>query len=83
MLQLYNALNHTDYTNPDDLIITTIEDVIYMGMKNNLSFLVANELNLSQTQPVSEDADRAAFSKICGLLQRRGRHRGGVFHASL
>ena len=50
MLQLYNALNHTDYTNPDDLIITTMEDVIYMGMKNDLSFLVANELNLYEHQ---------------------------------
>jgi len=49
-LQLYNAMNHTDYTNPDDLIVTTMEDVIYMGMKNDLSFLIANELNLYEHQ---------------------------------
>ena len=50
ILQLYNAINHTDYTNPDDLMITTMEDAIYIGMKNDLSFLIANELNLYEHQ---------------------------------
>jgi len=50
ILQLYNAMNHTSYTNPDDLVITTMEDVIYIGMKNDLSFLIANELNLYEHQ---------------------------------
>ncbi|MBQ8803957.1 MAG: hypothetical protein IJZ53_10000 [Tyzzerella sp.] len=50
ILQLYNAINHTNYTNPDDLMITTMEDAIYIGMKNDLSFLVANELNLYEHQ---------------------------------
>ena len=50
LLPLYNAMNHTNYTNPDELIVTTMEDVIYMGMKNDLSFLVANELNLYEHQ---------------------------------
>lgn len=50
LLKLYNAINQTDYTNPEDLVITTMEDVIYMGMKNDLSFLLANELNLYEHQ---------------------------------
>lgn len=50
ILQLYNAMNQTNYTNPDDLVITTMEDVIYIGMKNDLSFLIANELNLYEHQ---------------------------------
>lgn len=50
LLQLYNAINHTNYTNPDDLVITTMEDVVYVGMKNDLSFLIANELNLYEHQ---------------------------------
>ncbi len=50
LLQLYNAMNHTNYTNVEDLIVTTMEDVIYIGMKNDLSFLVANELNLYEHQ---------------------------------
>lgn len=50
MLQLYNAINGTSYTNSDDLIVTTMEDVIYIGMKNDLSFVIANELNLYEHQ---------------------------------
>ena len=50
LLQLYNAINSTSYKNPDDLLITTMEDVIYIGMKNDLSFLIANEINLYEHQ---------------------------------
>ena len=28
LLQLYNAVNNTDYGNPEDLEINTIEDVV-------------------------------------------------------
>lgn len=50
LLTLYNAVNHTSYDNPDDLIITTLEDIIYMGMKNDLSFLIGHTLNLYEHQ---------------------------------
>lgn len=50
ILQLYNAINNTNYTNEDELIIKTMEDVIYIGMKNDLSFIVMNELNLYEHQ---------------------------------
>lgn len=50
ILQLYNAINKTHYTNADDLVVTTMEDVIYIGMKNDLSFVIANELNLYEHQ---------------------------------
>ena len=35
LLDLYNAVNGTDYENTKDLEITTIEDVIYLSMKND------------------------------------------------
>ena len=35
LLELYNALNGTDYKDVDQLEITTIEDVIYMGYKTD------------------------------------------------
>ena len=38
-LSLYNAVNNSNYTNADDLIFTTLEDVVYMKMKNDVSFL--------------------------------------------
>ena len=50
LLQLYNALNGSDYDNPDDLIITTIADAIYLGMKNDCSFIIGNYLNLYEHQ---------------------------------
>lgn len=40
-MELYNAVNESYYTNPDELEITTIEDVVYMGMRNDLSFIIS------------------------------------------
>ena len=39
LLRLYNALNHSNYENPEDLEINTLENVVYLSMKNDLSFL--------------------------------------------
>ena len=50
LLDLYNAINHTDYANPDELEITTLEDVIYMSMKNDMSFIISSTLNLYEHQ---------------------------------
>ena len=50
LLELYNAVNESHYTNPDDLEITTIEDVVYMGMRNDLSFIIGDEMNLYEHQ---------------------------------
>ena len=50
LLDLYNAVHATNYTDSDDLIITTINDAVYLGMKNDLSFLIANVLNLYEHQ---------------------------------
>ena len=38
LLSLYNAVNNTNYTNPDDLEIVTLENAIYMDMKNDEAF---------------------------------------------
>ena len=50
LLELYNAVNGSHYDNPDDLTITTIEDVLYLGMKNDISFLIGQYLNLYEAQ---------------------------------
>ena len=50
LLELYNALNDTDYQNPEDLKIMTIKNVIYMSMKNDLAFAIAGVLNLYEQQ---------------------------------
>ena len=49
-LDLYNALSGRKHTNPEDLEITTLEDVIYIGMKNDISFLVDSQMTLIEHQ---------------------------------
>ena len=49
-LDLYSALNHSDYTDPDELEMTTIEDVLYLGVKNDVSFLIGDEMQLWEHQ---------------------------------
>ena len=49
-LELYNALNGTDYKNPDALELNTIENVIYLTMRNDVSFLVDSQMNLYEHQ---------------------------------
>ena len=49
-LELYNALNGTDYADPDALELTTLDDVIYMNVKNDVSFLLGDEMVLWEHQ---------------------------------
>lgn len=50
VLSLYNAINHTNYTDVNELEITTIDDCIYMGMKNDVSILLHQVLALYEQQ---------------------------------
>ncbi len=50
LLELYNGLNGTDYQDENELEIYTLENAIYMGMKNDVSFLLVSELNLYEHQ---------------------------------
>lgn len=50
LLELYNAINDTAYDDPEAIEVNTMEDVVYMGMKNDLSFLIMDVLNLYEHQ---------------------------------
>ncbi len=50
LLSLYNAVNGIHYTNADDLTINTLRNAIYMGMKNDVSFIFDMSLNLYEHQ---------------------------------
>ena len=50
LLSLYNALAGTDYTDPNLLEINTLEDAVYVGMKNDVSFIINDHLNLYEHQ---------------------------------
>ncbi len=45
-LSLYNAVNGTSYTEVENLFLTTVDDALYMGMKNDVSFLFADRVNI-------------------------------------
>ena len=49
-LNLYNALNGTNYTDPDALKLNTIENVIYIKMYNDVSFLIDSQMTLYEQQ---------------------------------
>lgn len=50
LLDLYNALNGSTYRNPEELEVVTMEDVIFMKMKNDLSFIIGSQINLYEHQ---------------------------------
>ena len=50
LLSLYNALNNTEHTDESLITINTIEDAIYIGYKNDISFIINSELNLYEHQ---------------------------------
>ena len=43
-LSLYNAINGTNYSDPDGIEITTIKEVMYLGMHNDVSLLISEKL---------------------------------------
>ena len=49
-LDLYNVLNDTAYTDPNALELNTIENVIYIKMYNDVSFLVDSQMTLYEQQ---------------------------------
>ncbi len=61
LLDLYNAINGTDYQNPQELKVTTLEDVVFLGVKNDLSFIIGTAMNLYEHQ-----------STICQNMPLRG-----------
>mgnify|MGYP000841831345 FL=1 len=49
-LSLYNALNGTGYTDASQITFNMLDNAIYMGMQNDISFLIMNEVNLYEHQ---------------------------------
>ena len=50
LLELYNALNDTAYTNVDDLAVTTLQGGVYMKYKNDASFVFGQDLYMFEQQ---------------------------------
>ena len=50
LLSLYNALSSKRCDNIDDLKVVTLEDAIYMEMKNDIAFLVGTDIHMWEHQ---------------------------------
>ena len=50
LLSLYNAVSGSHYDDPEKLEIVTLENAIYMGMKNDLAFIIGTDLFLYEHQ---------------------------------
>ena len=50
LLELYNAVSGKHYTDPELLEINTLENAIYMSIKNDVSFLIDGRLSLYEHQ---------------------------------
>lgn len=67
-LSLYNAINGSDYRNPDDINLNTIDNVVYMGMKNDVSFLIGDTMNLYEQQSTFNPNMPMRFLIYAGML---------------
>ena len=75
LLSLYNAINGTAYENPDDLEIVTLENAIYMGMKNDLAFIIDTNLFLYEHQSTYNTAEGSCTEFYCILQWNREERR--------
>ncbi len=50
LLELYNAVSGKHYEDPEELEINTLDNAIYMSIKNDLSFIIDSRLTLYEHQ---------------------------------
>ena len=50
LLELYNGLNGSHYTDENALEINTLEGALYLGLRNDVSFVLDHQLNLYEHQ---------------------------------
>ena len=82
-LELYNALNGSSYTDPDALEVNTIENVIYLTMRNDVSFLVDSQMTLYEQQSTyNPNLPLRGLMYFSQLYQMHLSRRGKTLHRS-
>lgn len=66
-LSLYNAISGSNYANPDEIRFNTIEDAVFMGMKNDVSFLVGNAIHFYEQQSTLDENMPLRFLIYSGI----------------
>ena len=71
ILSLYNAINESAYDDPGEIRINTMKEIIYLGMHNDVSFLIADELNLYEQQSTYNPNMCLRMLQYCGTLYEK------------
>ena len=71
-LSLYNAVNGSDYTDPELVDFNTLEGILYLGMNNDTSFLISDIMNIYEHQ--------ASYNPNMPLRMMAGRCEGRIGH---
>ena len=71
LLELYNSVNESDYTDPDLLKINTLENAIYTNVKNDVSFVFDCSLNLYEHQStINPNMPLRMLEYVADVLQK-------------
>ena len=70
-LSLYNAINNSSYADPEAIRLTTLEDAVYMSMKNDTSFLIGDTMNFYEQQSSFNPNMPMRFLIYAGILYGR------------
>ena len=67
-LILLNAVSGTNYTDSDAVEFTTIEDAVYLGMKNDVSFLFNGVMSFYEQQSSPDKTLPVRFLSYSGMI---------------
>lgn len=71
LLSLFNAVNGTHYDDPGELMITTLEGALYLGMKNDVSCMIDMMMQLYEHQStVNPNMPLRNLFYVSDLLQK-------------
>lgn len=76
LLELYNALNGSAYTDTSDMTVTTLENAVYIGMKNDVSFVFQDQLMIYEHQS-TENPNMPLRNLFLYIRYLRGTYQGG------
>ena len=78
-LELYNAINNTEYDNPDDVEMVTLDGGISLSVRNDASFVFGDSLSIYEHQStVCPNMALRSLIYFVAVIKERisGRHNG-------
>ncbi len=79
-LSLYNAVNGSHYTDASAIKLNTIENAVYMSMKNDVSFLVDNTMNFYEQQSTFNPNMPMRFLIYAGMIYSKFVEESRLYH---